>query len=320
MSTLLTEKKNDHSGKGPTRRLRPRSVRLKKSAKGGLIGWWFVIPGGIVVLTFVAYPIVSVTANSFVSWNGLDPVKDWVGLGNYRSLLEDPAFRRALKNTLVWGIGTVPAQIGGGFILAVLLSNAVRLRAMWRTIFVLPAVVSPVVIAGLWRWIYSPEIGVLNSTLSLVSDDLTRSWLGEITWAFPSAMLVSVWRWIGLNMIFYLAALQSVEREILEAGRVDGATPWQLTRRILIPMVKPTTVLLLLLGAVGTFREFETIWVLTGGGPADSTTILSLEVFESGFRLLRVGQASAISVVLLGLSIVTASALIAWMRRSAVSR
>jgi ABC-type sugar transport system permease subunit len=274
----------------------------------------------VVVVIFLAYPIAAVIIDSAHSWDGLAPDKEFIGLANYAEAVRDPDFRNALTNTLLWGIGTVPAQILGGLALALLLSRAVKARTLWRTVFVLPAVLSPVVIAGLWRWIYSPEAGVLNSALEIISYDLTRSWLGEITWAFPSAMAVSVWRWVGINMIFYLAALQVVDHDMIEAAQVDGATPWQAIRHIVIPLLRPTTGLLVLLGAIGTFREFDTIYVLTGGGPAKSTSILSIEIFQAGFQLLRVGYASAMSVMLLTLSVVVAGALLVVIRRSTTAR
>jgi raffinose/stachyose/melibiose transport system permease protein len=266
----------------------------------------YLAPALLVFAMFVGYPILQTLRYSQFDWDGISAERSTVGFDNFSYLLnEDPYFWRALRNNLLWGLGSVAASIAIGFTLASVLDVKLRGRAIYRSIFFLPAVMSPVVIAAVWGRIYNPQAGLANQLLDLIGVD-GKSWLGEPNLALASTMLVAVWRWSGLFMLFYLAGLQTISNDILEASRLDGANYFQTVRLILLPMLKPTTALLILLGTIAAMREFEIIAILTGGGPAHATDLLSTRIFAEAFELFNAGTAAAISVVLLGVTAVLA--------------
>lgn len=259
----------------------------------------YLFPALLVFGLFTAYPIIQTLRLSFFEWDGISATQSFVGLDNYRELLSaDPYFWTALRNNLIWGAVSVTASIVIGFFLATLLDAELRGRAVYRSIFFIPTVMSPVVIAAIWAWIYNPEAGFANQILGLAGIE-GKVWLGEPNLALLSTLVVAVWRWSGLYMLFYLAGLQTVSSEVLEASRVDGASYWQSIRHILIPMLRPTTALLVLVGTIAALREFEIIEILTGGGPAHATDLLSTRIFAEAFELFHAGYAATISTILL---------------------
>ena len=266
----------------------------------------YLAPALLVFGAFIGFPIVQTIRYSQLDWDGISATRDNVGLDNFRALVsDDPYFWTALRNNVMWGFASVFASIVIGLFLASLLDANLRGRAFYRSVFFLPAVMSPVVIAAVWGRIYNPQSGLANQLLEVAGID-GKVWLGEKNLALASTMLVAVWRWSGLFMLFYLAGLQTIPTDILEAARIDGAGYWQNLRRVLIPMLKPMTALLILLGTISAMREFEIIQILTGGGPAHATDLLSIRIFSEAFELFNAGYAAAISVVLLLLTAVLA--------------
>jgi raffinose/stachyose/melibiose transport system permease protein len=295
-------------------RSRSNAVRLR-GVRRHATGFAFVAPALAVFGLFIAYPLYETVRLSFFDWDGLN-AKLWVGLGNYHELLhQDPAFWHAARNTAIWALVTVPTQMVVGFLLAVLLDQKLRFRAVYRSVFFLPAVMSSVVIVFAWSWIYDPEVGVASRVLEAFGGH-SQGWLANPRDALWCAMALSVWRYAGFSMLFYLAALQLIPPSLYEAARVDGAGTWEQVRRITIPMLKPTTALLVMLGIIGALREFDVIWILTRGGPAHATDILSTTIFNDAFNLSRPGYAAAIAVVLLGVSIAATAVALAAISRS----
>ena len=244
---------------------------------------------------------------SFFDWDGLTPTKTFVAFDNFLELVNDDRFFwKAVRNTLLWAAVTVPATMLLGLGLALALDRKLRFRNVYRTAFFVPVVMSAIVIGAVWSWLYNPEFGVINSALGSLGLGDKRVWLGDPSLALWASMFTSVWRWTGLIMLFYLAALQTIPDDIYKAARVDGASEWSQIRRITLPLVKPMTALLILLGTIGAFKEFEIIFILTGGGPAHTTDLLSIQIFNQGLRLFRPGYGAAISVFLLIATIVVA--------------
>jgi len=275
-----------------------------------------VLPALLVTAGFLGYPIVRTVWLSFYDWNGLDPVMRFVGFGNYRELAtQDPYFWTAVKNTLIWAAVTVPLELLIGLTLALLLDSGLRGRVIFRTIFFLPVVMSPVVIAIAWGAIYNPSYGFMNSLTRFLGLG-THGWLGDPNLALPAAMLASIWRYSGLIMIFYLAALQTIPGSLYEAATVDGASTWTRTRRITLPLLKPMTALLVLLGTIGALREFDMIWILTGGGPAHASDLLSTQVFSQSFTLFHAGYASSIATIMLLFTIILAVIQLGYLARA----
>jgi raffinose/stachyose/melibiose transport system permease protein len=283
------------------RRTRRRAVR------NALTGTVFIAPALVLFGLFIAYPVVDTVRLSFFDWDGISPTRLWVGLDNYRELItRDSYFPRAFWNTIIWTAVTVPVQLGLGLAFALALDRGVRFRVAYRSAFFLPAIMSSYVVAFAWSWIYNPEIGVVNGFFDLIGVS-RQQWLGEPHAAFWAAIPLSVWRYSGFFMIFFLAGLAMIPTSLYEAARVDGASAWMQLRRITLPMLAPMTSLLVLLGLIIALREFEVIYILTRGGPAHSTDILSIQVFQQAFELSRPGFAAAISTIILGLTAAAAA-------------
>jgi raffinose/stachyose/melibiose transport system permease protein len=285
---------------------RRRAVRNSLTCVG------FVAPALALFGLFIAYPVFDTLRLSFFDWNGISPTQLWIGLDNYRELFStDPYFWRAFWNTVIWTGVTVPLELACGLALALALDRRFRLRIAYRSAFFLPAIMSSYVVAFAWSWIYNPQIGVLNGFFDVIGVP-RQQWLGDPHAALWASIPLSVWRYSGFFMIFFLAGLAMIPPALYEAARVDGASRFMQLRRITVPMLAPMTSLLVLLGLIIALREFEVIYILTRGGPAHSTDLLSVQVFQQAFELSRPGFAAAISSVILGLT-ATAAALSLWL-------
>jgi ABC-type sugar transport system permease subunit len=272
----------------------------RRRRRRALLGPAFLVPAIALFLLFVAYPVEQTFRLSLYDWDGISPEKSFVGLRNFGELFHrDPYFWHTVKNTLLWAAVTIPVTMILGLALAIMLDRKLRFRNVYRTAFFVPVVMSAVVIGAVWNWLYDPTFGLVNSTLGHLGLGADRVWLADPSLALWAAIAANVWRWTGLTMLFYLAALQSIPPDLYQAARVDGASEWAQVRRITLPLLKPMTALLLLLGTIGAFKEFEIIYILTGGGPAHTTDLLSTQIFYNGFKISRSGYAAAISVVLL---------------------
>src|SRR4051812_10779273 len=292
-----------------------RRSRRRRSLGNAGTGLLFILPAALVFAGFIAYPVIETVRLSFYDWNGIDPGRLWIGLDNYRELFQqDDLFWKAVRNTLLWMVVSVPAQILLGLVFALLLDRKLRGRTFFRTVFFLPAVMSSAVIAFAWSWIYNPEIGVVNGVLRFFGLH-GQTWLSEPRAAIWAALALSIWRYCGFIMVFYLAALQLIPASLYEAAKVDGASEWGQIRSITLPLLRPMTGLLVVLGTIGALREFDVIWILTKGGPAHATDLLSTRVYDEAFNLSRPGYGAAIAVVMLGMTLVAAAAALALLAR-----
>jgi ABC-type sugar transport system permease subunit len=226
--------------------------------------------------------------------------REWVGLENYRTMAGDDVFWRALVNTIVFSAITVPASLGLGLGLALLLNRPIAGRTAFRAIFYLPYVLSGVVIAITSRWIFNENIGVVNKILRALGGDGV-SWQSAGVPAFVSVMIVLCWARMGFVMVIYLAGLQGVPREYYEAAKVDGATRWQQFRAVTWPGLRPTTFFLVVMLVIECFQVFDIVYVMTGGGPGNSTELLNTYAYTTGFEARRQGYAAAIGVVIYAL-------------------
>jgi raffinose/stachyose/melibiose transport system permease protein len=294
-----------------------RSARRRRGGgRNALTCVAFCAPALVLFAVFVAWPVIDTVRLGLYDWDGLDPQRTWIGLDNFRELFtDDEDVRRAIRNTIVWALVTVPLQIGIGLGLALLLDRKLRGRVVFRSIFFLPGVMSSVVIVFGWTWIYNPDIGVINGVFEALGMD-GQDWLGDPDAALWASMALQVWRYAGFSMLFYLAALVLIQPSLYEAARVDGASEWQQIRRITLPLLKPMSAVLLLLGLISALREFEVIWILTRGGPAHASELLSTQVFLNAFDEGRLGYASAIATVLLALTFVAAGLALLLVQRA----
>lgn len=262
------------------------------------VGFAFVLPALALFAAFVVYPIVYNVQASTLDWDGINAGR-FVGLANYRELLADPVFHTALINSAWWIPLTIIPQAVLGFLLALALDTRMRGRTIYRAVFFVPAVLSPVVVGIVWQRILDPATGVLAQVDREVGTSLAAPYLSDPSTAIFTVMFVNVWMWTGFSMLFYLAGLQLVDKSLIEAARLDGASPLQIVVKILLPLLRPTHLSLLLLGIIGSLKTFELVYMLTQGGPNHASEMLPTYAFQQAFQLQSVGYASTISVSLL---------------------
>lgn len=278
-----------------------------------LIGYAFIGPWLIGFLVFSLYPFLSSVYLSFTRYDIVQaPV--WVGLANYRTLLSgDPVFWTSLAVTFKFALASVPLSIVAGVALALLLNLKLRGMGVYRTIFYLPSVVPSVATSVVFLWILNPQIGLVNKLLACAG--ITGpAWLEDPNWALWSLVLLSLWT-VGGSMIIYLAGLKDIPAHLYEAATIDGATALQRLRHITLPMLTPVIFFNLVMGVIGVFQYFTQAYIMTQGGPGDSTRFYALYLFERAWRYLDMGYASAMAWVLFLVIMTITAALFATQRR-----
>ena len=270
-------------------------------------GWWarnerllvpyiFISPNIIVFAAFMLFPILFAFYMSFHEWS-LIGVPQFNGLDNYVRMVHDELFWQSLGHTVVFTAGTVPTSIALGLAAAMLLNRELPARGLLRSVIFLPVIVSGVVTALVAAWIFNDNYGVINSLLKAAGLE-PIPWLSSPTWAMPSIIITTLWIRIGFCMVVYLAGLQGIPSEYYDAAQVDGASGWRQFRHITWPLLAPTTFLLLVINVIFSFHVFDLIYVMTGGGPGFSTTVLVQYIYESAFASREMGYASAMGIVL----------------------
>ena len=276
------------------RRGRPR---LRRAA----IGWVFVAPFAVLILVFVAGPVLASLAMSFTDLRSADlrdPLGvDWVGFANFTKLFQDDLFLRSVVNTaLIVALG-VPLTIGLGMAAAIgVNSGLTRFRSAFRVGYYMPVVTSIVAIAVVWRFLLQPDSGLINGLLRLIGID-GPNWLASTTWSLPTIIVMIVWRGLGFQMVIFLAGLQTIPQELYEAARVDGAGAWKQFRHVTLPSLRPTLLFASLIGTIGLLFVFEEPFVMTRGGPLNATTTVSFHIY-SQFGFGNYGYAAAMSYAL----------------------
>ncbi|MBP2410180.1 carbohydrate ABC transporter permease [Brachybacterium fresconis] len=258
--------------------------------------WLFISPAMCLYIVFAFVPIGWMLVLSFqdVAQFGTG---EWIGVDNYTRMVQDPLFWQSLKITAIFTVGTVPVSMAIGLALAIALNRPMPGRAILRTAYFLPIVVSGVVTSLIMSWIFNGDYGVINNGLAALGLDRVQ-WLTSPNLAMVTLILAVVWTRVGLCMVVYLAALQDIPTDLHEAAALDGATTWQAFLRIVLPLLSPTTFLLFVINVIFSLHAFDIIYVMTGGGPGFATTVLLQYIFESAFTNGELGYASALSVVL----------------------
>ena len=271
-------------------------TRLTESKREGRAGLLFAAPWLVGFLVFLAYPLVASIYFSFCDYSVLKPPV-WIGLENYTELFHDELFWTALKNTLLYAAFALPAGIITSLSLAMLLNAKVKGMPFYRTIFFVPSLVPQVSLAVLWLWLLNGEHGVLNLLLAKVG--ITGpSWLGDPAWSKPAMVLMSVWG-VGNAVLIYLAGLQDVPRPLIEAAELDGATAWQKTRNVTIPMISPVILFNGVMGLIGTLQVFAVPFIMfPNGTPARSTYFYAMYLFDNAFKYQKMGYASAMGWIM----------------------
>ncbi|KUO22375.1 carbohydrate ABC transporter permease [Streptomyces dysideae] len=262
-----------------------------------LVGWSFILPNflGFAALTLV--PVVATLLLAFTNWNSYS-TPEWVGLDNFRRMLDSDNFWAALSNTTYYAVGHIPLTLAASLGLAVLLNQKLRGVGVLRTAFFFPYITSLVAVAVVWNMLLSPDVGPVNQLLKAVGVAHPPGWTTSTDWSMPAVIIASVWRDMGYYMVLYLAGLQTIPAELYEAARVDGAGPWKRFWHVTVPGLRPTTFFVLVMLTVASFKVFDLIQVMTEGGPGRSTLVLSQLIFREGITQGRFGYSSAISLVL----------------------
>jgi multiple sugar transport system permease protein len=267
-----------------------------------LTGWAFAAPFLVIFLVFLALPILASFVLSFTGF-GLANLRDWfgaewVGIDNYERLIHDDIFLKAARNTLVFVFFGVPLTLALGLLAALGLNQGIgKLQGLFRIGYYLPVVTSIVAIAVIWRYLLHPDYGLVNSIIGNFGVDPVN-WLGQSSTALGSIVALGVWRNFGFDMVIFLAALQGIDQTLYEAAKVDGATSWQSFRRVTLPLLRPAILFLAIVTSSGYLQLFEEPFVMTGGGPLNSTLSVSMYVYQQGFNFLNLGYASAVAYAL----------------------
>lgn len=277
---------------------------MKQQAKKGrygrgdnVWGYVFIAAAVIVFCVFTVYPLINAVIISLQKYNPIQST--WVGPENFLNLFKDKLFFKAIRNTLIYTIGTVPVNIVLSFVLAVLiLSFKRRTQTVFKALYYLPAVASGVSLSVVWLWIYSSlPSGLLNRIIAFFGFE-SQNWLGQSKTAMFALILMSWLSSHGANVIIYIAALQGIPKDHFEAAELDGANFLQKLRYIAVPAVKPTTLFLFVTGIIKTFQVFQNAYLMTGGGPDNNTTMVGLLIFNNAFKYSEYGKACAQALVL----------------------
>lgn len=260
----------------------------------GLYG--YLVPTIVGLILFNAGAIVASFVLSFYKYDVITPAK-WVGLDNYRWVMNSKLFWTSVQNTFKFAVGYIPLSVICSLGLAILVNEEIRGVGIFRTIFYLPVVTSMVAVSIVFAWLFNPYYGLVNYVLELFN--ITGpTWLSSPQWAMPAIIIVSVWKTVGYYMVIYLAALQNISPELYEAAQIDGANRWAQIRHITIPVVSSTTFFVVIMCTMSSLKIFEQVYVMTGGGPANSTVTVNLLIYRNAFEYLRMGRATSMAYFL----------------------
>ncbi|TDC95311.1 sugar ABC transporter permease [Actinomadura sp. 7K507] len=302
--SATTEDRPRHAERAP--RKRGPEVSAGKRLRGWLASVWFLTPALLLFSCFVLIPILVAFFTSFFKWGGFGFPNDFVGLDNYRNLAGDDVFRGDLWRGLLLVVLSLAVQLPLALGTAVLLNQKMRGRAVYRAIFFAPYILSEVIAGVLFGIIFLPESGLADT---LVEDlpllgGLAGKWFSDPDTALPTLIAVMTWKYFGFHMMIYLAGLQGIPNEILEAASIDGAGPWRRFRSVTLPLLAPTLRISVFLSVIGSIQLFDLVWVTTTGGPTHATETMAVTMYEFGFKRYQMGYASAISVAMFLISMV----------------
>jgi len=271
------------------------------------MGWVFVFPALVGTFIFIVIPVICSFGLSFMDWDLINKAQ-FVGLRNYHTIFTDPLFGKILLNTFVYAISTSIFAVIIPLVLACILNSKIRGSEFFKTAYFLPFITPMIVIAVAWEWIFDPNIGILNYFLHL-----HINWLYDPHFAMPAIIIVSVWKLIGYNMVIFLSGLSALNQSLFEASKIDGANAFDTFRFVTVPLLSPTIFFVVIITCISSFQIFDLIYLMTQGGPLDSTNVLVYAIYKNAFEYFKIGQASAIAYVLFVIILVLA--LIQWNLR-----
>ena len=255
-------------------------------------GYIFVLPAILGVFIFIIIPVICSFGLSFAKWDLLNPI-EFVGVQNYVEIFHSNLFYKILVNTIVFALSTSIFGVIIPLALAAILNSKIIGSEFYKTAYFLPFITPMVVVGIVWAWIFDPNIGLLNQVLHI-----HINWLYDSKYAMPALIIVSVWKLIGYNMIIFLSSLSSVSKSLFEAAKIDGANSFQVFKNVTVPMLSPTIFFVVIITTISSFQVFDLIYLMTQGGPFDSTNVLVYAIYKNAFEYFNIGRASAIAYVL----------------------
>ncbi|MGG3609610.1 sugar ABC transporter permease [Priestia megaterium] len=263
-----------------------------------------LLPGTIIYLIVAVIPIFISLYLSFFDWNGLSPLK-YIGFENYKDIFTDSLFWNSVKNNIyiiISGLlGTIPLGLG----MALLLNRKLKGIKFFRMALFLPIVISAVIISLIWGFVFNSEYGLINSFLDLIGlSSLKQNWLGDPSVSMISICITYIWANFGFYFIIFLAAIQTIPKEIIEASQIDGANAWQRIWNVILPSIKETLIVAVIFSISNSFRAFDLIFAMTGGGPANSTDVMTIYMYQKTFLNMNFGYGSAVSIIILLFSLI----------------
>lgn len=290
----------------------PPRRRLRQT----LEAYALLTPSLVGFVLFLVAPIIGVVVISFFDWNLMGSPR-FVGLANYREMTGDSEVWRSVRDTLYYVALNIPAQTVLALLLALAMNRRLRGGKVLRVLFVLPWMAMPVALGIIWNWAFDPEHGAVNQFLSLLGIS-GPEWLSSTTWAMPVLASINVWQYTGYTMLFLLAGLQSIPESLYEAADIDGVTTLQRFFKITLPLLRPSMLFVLVTNVIGSFQMFDTVYVMTQGGPNGSTDTLNFHIYQQAFQLFRTGYASAIAMLLFALILLVTAAQFLYFRKRTV--
>lgn len=280
-----------------------RHLRLQ-----GFLPYALLSPALLLLAIFVYLPIAENLRYSLHQWSSLSPSWTFIGLDNYRTLLADPIFWRAIGNNAIYAIVSLTVQVGFGLVLAAILEAGFmsgRLSSFFRIAVFIPSVLPITVIGLLWTLLYQPGIGLIAQFLEAIGlGSLSRAWLGEEHTALLAVVLVSQWQWTGYIAVLFIVAIRAIPKELYEAAELDGAGGIRKFRHVTVPCVREMTLVMASITVFGAIKVFDIVWVMTGGGPNSASEVLGTYMYRSAFRNDVVGYGAAVAVIMFALSLV----------------
>ncbi len=271
---------------------------------------FFIAPALVLFLFVIPLPIIQTIYYSFTKWNVITDAK-WIGLENYYMLFtKDPYFVKALINTFIFTIGSFLLQIPVAFIIANILTSLRRFSGVFRSVFFFPCLLSATAVSLLWRFIYHPNMGLVNSALEFLSlGRFAKSWLSTQSTALWAVIISVAWQWFGYHMVIFMTGISSIPHELYESATLEGAKWGQVVRHITYPLTKSFVKISTILIVASSIKAFDSIYVLTGGGPNNASTVLALQMYNRAFLQMKYGYGSAISVLLMITAVVIVTVL-----------
>jgi len=279
-------------------------------------GYLLASPALIAMIAILIYPLGYSFVMSFFRWDLASPSQYFVGLSNYRDTFNSLGFQQTLRVQLIFSFVTIAIEVVAGIGVAVLVNSKLRGLKLARTLLLVPPMIAPAVVGLNFRWLFNGQYGLVNAILRTLGLPEVP-WLSDPNWALVSVMIADIWQNTPLLVLLFLAGLQSLPQEPIEAAQVDGASPWGIFWHITLPLLRPVIMIVLMLRIIDTFRTFDVIWLMTQGGPGGATNLVTVNAYLLAFQSASFGHASAVSYIALFLSLIFLAILygVPWMRR-----